>query len=293
MVKHYHMDKTKKFTFKDFLERYPNDDACLEAIFKIRYGDLECCPKCAVANAKFYKMKNRRCYACGECGYHIYPTAGTIMYSSQTKLTSWFYAIYLFTVSKNGVSAKELQRQLGVTYKCAWRIGHKIRQMMAKDESKLSGKVEIDESLIGGKGEGKRGWGAENKTCMFGMMQRDGNVKTIMVDSRHRNVLIPLISKHVVEGSTIYSDEFRVYRVLVTYGYNHQSVIHSKYQWTNGDCHTNSIEGYWSNLKKAILGTHTFVSKKWLQSYLNEFDFRHNHRKEKNVFDVMLSKLIR
>lgn len=287
------MTNSKKFTFKDFLERYPNDDACLEAIFQIRYGNIECCPKCAVVNAKFYKMKARRCYACGECGHHIYPTADTIMYSSQTKLTSWFYAIYLFAASKNGVSAKELQRQLGVTYKCAWRIGHKIREGMKRDGGKLSGEIEIDEALIGGAAEGKRGWGAENKTCVFGVMQRGGEVRTTIVNNRQRNVLLPLIKQHIAKGSTIYSDEFRVYRALSSQGYIHKSVIHSKYQWTNGVCHTNSIEGYWSNLKKAILGTHTFVSRKWLQNYLNEFDFRHNHRKEKNMFDVILKEIVK
>ncbi|MGE0636100.1 MAG: IS1595 family transposase [Bacteroidia bacterium] len=287
------MKKSTQFTIAEFIKRYPNDDICLEEIFKARFGDMECCPRCAVVNAKFYRMKKRKCYECGECGHQIFPTADTIMHGSTTKLTNWFFAIYLFSASKNGVSAKELQRQLGVTYKCAWRIGHKIRELMGRDNEILSGNIEIDETLIGGKGKIKRGWAAENKTCLFGMMERNGKVRVTAVDNRHRETLLPIISENVKKGSMLNSDEFKVYRALPLNGYTHRTVTHSKYQWANGDCHTNSIEGYWSNLKKAILGTHTFVSPKWLQNYVNEFDFRHNHRKGEVIFNAILKRINR
>jgi len=284
------------FTVADFMKKFPSDDACLEHVFQLRYGGLEACPKCAVIGAKFYRMKKRRCYACGQCGGHIYPLAGTPMHESTTNLTSWFFAIYLFASSKNGVSAKELQRQLGVTYKTAWRMGHKIRELMGRDDTKLGGgegggAVEVDESLIGGRAKGKRGWGAGNKTCLFGIIEKGGagRVRVTVVGHRKRRILIPLIQRHVEPGTTVHSDEFRVYRSLPLNGFKHESVCHSKYQWKNGECHTNNIEGYWSNLKKSLRGTHTFVSQKHLQAYINEFDFRHNHRGSP-MFDAMIGK---
>lgn len=264
----------------------------METIFKIRYSDMEACIGCGVTKPKFYRVKNRNCYECGECGHQIYPLAGTIMEGTTTPLTSWFFAMYLFSVSKNGVSAKELQRSLGVTYKTAWRIGHKIRDLMNDKQDKLlKGIVEVDESLIGGKVKGgKRGWGAENKTCLFGMIERDGGVKVSVIEERTREAIYGEINSGVAKGSTVYSDEFKAYKTLSTQGYTHGSVVHSKNQWKDGDCHTNSIEGYWSNLKKSILGTHTHISKKHMHRYLNEFAFRHNNRKG-NIFEEILKQI--
>lgn len=281
-----------KFTIKDFIKRFPTDEVCMETIFKMRFGDMEACPCCAVANPKFYRVKTRKCYVCGDCGYQIYPLAGTIMEGTTTELTKWFFAMYLFSVSKNGVSAKELQRSLGVTYKCAWRIGHKIRDLMSETGNDLlKGIVEVDESLIGGKVKGgKRGWGAENKTCLFGMIERDGGVKVSVINERTRESIFQEINKGVAKGTTVYSDEFKAYKTLSTEGYIHDSVVHSKNQWKIDDCHTNSIEGYWSNLKKSILGTHTYVSRKHMHRYLNEFTFRHNNRKG-NIFEEMLRQI--
>lgn len=217
--------------------------------------------------------------------------AGTIFEGSTTPLQSWYFVIYLFSVSKNGVSAKEIERQLGVTYKCAWRIGHKVRELMTSKESfKLEGTIEVDETLFGGRFRGgKRGWGAENKTCLLGMIERGGRVKTTPVPNRERDTLMPIIEANVEKGTMINTDEYKGYRTLKEKGYNHNRVIHSKYQWKAEDAHTNSIEGYWSNLKKSILGTHTYVSPKHLTSYLNEFDFRHNKRgKDIVIFDEIL-----
>ncbi|MFL5809789.1 MAG: IS1595 family transposase, partial [Flavisolibacter sp.] len=273
------MKNKEKFTIADFQKRYPNDDACLDQIMKLRYSSMDGCPGCGVAGAKFYRVKSRKCYECGECAKQIYPLAGTVMQGSNTKLTLWFFAIYLFASSKNGVSAKELQRQLGVTYKTAWRMGHMIRVLMGDNQMPLKGIVEIDETLFGGKARGgKRGWGAEKKTCLFGMMERNGRVKVIAVPNRQHETLIPIITSNIYYGAMIHTDEYKGYGALSAYGYGHKKVVHSKFQWANGDVTTNSMEGYWSNLKKSIFGTHTYVSPKLLQNYLNEFDFRHNNR---------------
>ena len=160
----------KHMTFKEFFEMFPTDDACLEHIMKTRYGLQHKCRKCE-RDSRFYRVSSERAYACQFCGDHVYPCVGTPFEASRTSLQTWFYAMYLFATTRHGVSAKELQRQLGVTYKCAWRMGHEIRKHMANidGEDGLSGLVEVDETYVGGKRKGKRGRGAENKTVVFGM----------------------------------------------------------------------------------------------------------------------------
>ena len=280
------------FSIGDFIKMYPDEDACLKTIFGMRYGNLECCPACAVINSRFYKVKKRRCFECGQCGHQIYPLAGTIMEGTQIKLTLWFYAIFLFSNCRNGVSAKELQRVLGISYPSAWKLGHKIRLLMKQsNEKKLCGEVEIDESLFGPKGKGKRGWGAAKKVCLFGLVQRGGPVRTIIVPDRKQKTLLPLILANIRKGSRIYSDEFKVYKILKATGYRHMNVVHSKYQWREGHCHTNTKEGHWSNLKKMTFGTFTWISSKYLQCYIDEFDFRYNNRDGADVFEKLLETI--
>lgn len=280
-----------KFTIAQFLKRFPNDDVCLDHIFKKRYGDMEHCPDCAV-KTKFHRIKSRKVYSCHECGYQISPLAGTIFHKSSTPLTSWLFAVLLFANSKNGVSAKELQRQVGVSYKTAWRMGHLIRSLM--DEGKdifMRGTVEVDESLFGGKKRGgKRGWGSENKVCVFGMVDRDGQIRTMPVPDRKAKTLLPIIVEHVDEEATVYSDEFKGYKHLHREVAHHESVCHGKYEWVRGDVHTQTIEGAWSIRKRSIKGTYTSVSPQHLQKYLNEFDFRHNHREE-CMFEKIYEKI--
>jgi transposase len=121
-----------KYTIEQFRKDYPNDAVCLDKIFKLRYGKLECCPKCAVTPAVFRRIATRRSYQCRDCYHQLYPTAGTVFEKTRTPLTYWFYAMYMMSVTRNGVSAKELQRCLGVTYKCAWRMANVIFFRMSK-----------------------------------------------------------------------------------------------------------------------------------------------------------------
>ena len=125
-----------KYTIKSFNKEYSNNNACLKKIFEQRYKDLDKCPNCK-RKTKFYKTSNRKCFSCKYCGYQLSPLSGTIFHKSSTPLKLWFYAIFLFSASKNGVSAKELERQLGVTYKCAWRIAKQIRKLMEQDKKML------------------------------------------------------------------------------------------------------------------------------------------------------------
>lgn len=169
-----------KYTIKDFRADFPNDKTCLAFIFNNRYPKGLSCPKCD--KSSFHAVEGRRSYACA-CGFQVYPTEGTIFHKSPTPLTLWFHAIFLMSQSKNGVAAKELQRHLGVTYKCAWRIAKQIRLLMSPDGGPLGGLeiIEADETYVGGVRRGKRGRGAEGKTAVFGVVERKGHVKTQVV----------------------------------------------------------------------------------------------------------------
>ncbi len=277
-------------TVIDFFKQFPTDDSCLEHLFNVRFGQGHECPKCN-RSAKWYPLKEVRAYACQWCGNHIHPTVGTLFEDSRTSLQSWFYAMYLFTVTRHGVSAKELQRQLGVTYKCAWRMGHQIRNHMAKvdGEDPLSGIVEIDETMIGGKRPGKRGRGAAGKTTVVGMMERDGKVMTKVIPDVKRSTLHPIVEQNVAKGAEVHTDELLSYRGLGAKGYAHKTVNHSRGESAVGAIHVNSIEGYWFHLQKAIRGTHIHVSSQHLEKYAKEFEYRFNRRK---IPGVMLPELL-
>jgi transposase-like protein len=154
----------KQMTIREFFQKFPDDETCLNHIFDVRFGQGHVCPKCEKAS-KWHRIKAERAYSCQWCGHHLHPTVGTPFESSRTPLQLWFYAIYLFTTTRHGVSAKELQRQLGVTYKTAWRMGHQIREHMdsVDGDEPLSGDVEADEAYVGGKSQGKCGRGASGK----------------------------------------------------------------------------------------------------------------------------------
>lgn len=267
----------EKFTIKDFNKIYPDDNACLKEIFKNRYGHLKTCPSCK-KEAHFHKLQKRKVYSCQYCGYQISPLADTIFHKSSTSLKDWFYSLYLFSVSKNGVSAKELQRQLGVTYKCAWRIAKQIRLLFKQNKDLLSDIIEIDETYIGGKHKGKRGRGSENKTAVMGLAQRKGNLKAKVVSNTSSNTVHSIMRDNVKFGSNIMTDEYRSYHIVKKMGFNHQTVCHFKEQWAKGIAHTNTIEGFWSQLKRSINGTYHCVSPKYLQNYVDEFVYRYNNR---------------
>lgn len=258
------------YTFKQFQAEYPNDDACLFKLMEVRHGGTEIeCPGCK-AKARFHLMSNRKAFACQLCGHHIYPCAGTIFHKSSTKLTTWFFAMYLMTSTRHGVAAKEIERQTGVTYKTAWRMCHELRRLMAdaNGSEPLSGHVEIDETYIGGKprkkGASKRGRGAANKTIAVGMAERGGNVRVETVPNIKAATLQGVVVANVAPGSRISTDELSSYVGLEAKGYDHQRVAHGKKEFVSGDTHVNSVEGYWSRLKNSIQGTHVHVSKQHL-----------------------------
>jgi transposase-like protein len=279
-------------TVKTFFKRFPTDDACLEHLFAVRFGQGHECPKCQ-RSANWYRIAGRPVFSCQWCGHHIHPMAGTLFEDSHTSLQSWFYAIYLFTTTRHGVSGKELQRQLGVTYKTAWRMGHQIRKHMAKvnGNGQLSGIVEIDEVMVGGKGGMKTR--RNGKTLLLGMVERGGRVVAKAVTDTRNQTLHPVIEQNVTKGSEIHTDMWHGYKSLKQAGYTHKAVKHSSGTYVQNGVHVNTLEGYWSHLQRAIISTYVFVSGKYLEQYAAEFSFRFNLRKSPSLmFPALVSAFL-
>lgn len=287
------MSKIKPMTITQFQARFSDDDVCLEHIFRARYGDKHTCAKCQ-KDARYYRVKARRCHECEHCGHQVYATAGTPFEKTKTPLSKWFFAMFLFCASRNGVAAKELQRQLGVTYKCAWRMGHEIRKYMGQvdGDAPLGGAgpeapiVEADKAFIGGYDK----IDAQDKAVVLGMIERGGDVIARVVPGKRSEQIIPVIHEHVRKGTRIATDDAKTFFYLPLFGYQHESVNHKAKEWVRGDVHTNTIEAFWGNLKRGITGTYVWVSKQHLQKYLCEFEFRHNLRKTP---ELMFERLLR
>jgi len=283
---------SKTFTVTEFFKRFPDDDSCLDHLMVVRHGKSLDCPKCG-KHGKFSKIKKLPAYQCAWCGHHIHPKVGTPFAKSSTALQKWCYAMYLFTTSRHGVPAKELQRQLGVTYKTAWRMGHEIRKYMGivDGDNGLSGHVEVDEAYIGGKdnvmGRPTINSGSK-KVAVFGMVERGGDIITRVIPDVKTKTLIPHIIINIEDGSIVSSDEMRTYKNLPDYGFKHGFVRHNLKQWRKGIHHTNTIEGFWSQIKRSIQGTHIHVSRKHMSKYLGEFEYRYNMRSNPSLMFVRL-----
>ncbi|MCW5696643.1 MAG: IS1595 family transposase [Bauldia sp.] len=281
---------TKPLTLNQFLARFPDDNACLDHMMRVRYGERFECPKCH-KQAHYYRVKKRRAYECEHCGNQVYPTAGTPFENTRTSLRSWFHVMFLFTTTRNGVAAKEVQRQLGVTYKTAWRMCWLIREYMGfvDGDDPIGGPgggiVEADKTFIGGHdrlGEG-------DKTVVLGMVERGGDAITRVIPNRRAESVQPHILRKVRQGSRIATDKAYAFADLERFGFQHEAVDHSKKEWARGQWHTNTVEAFWSMVKRTIGGTHVWVSPKYLQTYLREIEFRWNLRKTPwMMFDLLL-----
>jgi transposase len=294
-----------KYSIFEFDREFPDDAACLDYLARKLYRDGIHCPKCGKVT-KHHRVKSRPAYACQFCGHYEYPMAGTIFQDSATSLRLWFYAMYLMASTRCGISAKQLERELGVTYKTAWRMFNKIRSLIPQDSSMFDGIIEMDEAYIGGRGywrHGKQPTGRPrrddpHKTPVFGIVQRGrngehGRVMASVVENTGMDVLVPHIREKVLPASAVYTDEFHSYRHLGRMGYEHSRVHHAQKVYVSGDVHTQTIEGFWSLVKRGISGVYHGVSTKHLQSYLDEYVFRYNNRDAtgRGMFDAFLSRI--
>jgi transposase-like protein/DNA-directed RNA polymerase subunit RPC12/RpoP len=260
----------------------------------MRYGGTEFICTVCQKDSKYHRIKKRRAFACQHCGHHIYPCVGTPFEKSRTPLTDWFFAMYLFTSTRHGVAAKELERQIGCTYKCAWRMAHELRKLMAQADNHepLAGHIELDETFVGGVKKGGAKTRGDNKTVVFAMAERDGPVRAGPVSDAGQFTLEPIVLTNVRRGSRISTDGNRAYSDLRPAGYRHESVNHSAGEYVRGIHHVNSLENYFAQLKRGIRGTHIHVSAKHMWKYVSEFSFRRNMRKSHEaMFDCLIEAL--
>jgi hypothetical protein len=288
------------YSMVEFMREFPNDAACLDWLWRTRYaedGHTSHCPKCD-RQRRFHRVKDRPSYDCDTCGHHIHPTAGTIFHKSPTSLHLWFYAMYVMASTRCGVSAKQLERELGVTYKTAWRMFNLIRnQLMQQDtdsDGPLRGEVEADETWIGGKmreADKKRATAEDRpafgpyrkpKETVFGMVERRGRIVALHIPSRYGYTVRTKVTEHVDAGCSLYTDEWGGYEGLGR-RYQHQTINHSLRIYSRGDVHTQTIEGFFALLKNGIRGVYHNVSAKWLQGYVNEYVWRYNRRDDERA----------
>lgn len=289
------------FTLGTFLKQYKNDAACLDHLKSIKYPQGIFCDKCQKIT-NFTKVTDRPVYQCS-CGWQISPLAGTIFEKTTTPLQYWFYAIFIMSVTRSGVSAKQLQRELGVTYKTAWRMFKQIRILMANANNNggiLDGTIEVDETFIGGKGMNRKFKPHFNeipKEVVMGMVQRStngkGGTKAYLkhIPNTGKWSLLKQIKDHVDPQARVITDEYRGYTQLKYHGYRHDFVAH-KETYVVGDIYTQNIENLWSILKRGIYGVYRVVSKKYLQAYIDEYTWRYNNRQyQDKMFERLLNEV--
>lgn len=285
-----------KYTLQEFLKEYPNDAACLDRIFKLRFGELERTCPCCGKETKFRRVVTRRSYQCRLCYHQLYPTANTPFNKTRTPLNYWFYVMYLMTTTRNGVASTEVQRALGVTYKTAHKMTTQIRKLMREyRKKKLTGHVEIDETYVS---TGKKG-GADNgrlsiRKPVFAIVERLGEVRATVIDDAKIANTRPYIIANVDKNAHVSTDESTLYNSLSKSGYiNHGVIKHAAEEYRRGETSTNTIEGFFGQLKRMIFGTHVHVSPQHLQKYVDEAVFRYNHRfKDVDMFGCLVLKII-
>lgn len=283
-----------KISQKELASHFRDEDSARLFLENLRWQGEPVCPHCGSIN-DHYKLEpktvskrpaRKGLWKCKDCRKQFSVTVGTIFEGSHIPLHTWLYAIYLLCSSKKGMSSHQLHRMLGITYKSAWFLTHRIRFAMGEDgplAEKMKGIVEVDETYVGGAGRGLgnkfKGRGTI-KAPVVALVERDGRVKSRYVDRVTGANLKGIIRENVETSATIMTDDFKSYKGLNKEFYAHKVVEHRKKIYSKpGGIHTNTIEGYFSILKRGITGVYQHVGKQHLQNYLSEFDFRYNSRK--------------
>jgi transposase len=299
-----------RYSLMEFNREFPDDAACLEHLWRTRHssdGTHADCPKCESERVfkRYATKQGRQSWTCTGCGHHVHPTAGTIFEKSSTSLQLWFFAMYMMASTRCGISAKQLEREIGVSYRTAWRMLNLIRNELMDQEADepLQGDVEVDETAGGGKvraSDSRRGpqfvkAKVSRRPTIWAAVERGGRVRAQVVKSRSNTDLEPPIFKHVLPSSMIFTDEWVGYTARLGSRYiSHHRIRHEDRIYVSGDVHTQTIEGCFGLVKSGIRGTYHAVSSNWLQGYLNEYAWRYNHRHdERSQFESLLLRSAR
>jgi LSD1 subclass zinc finger protein len=279
----------------DLMEQFPTDEHCRTALENLRWADGVRCPRCN--GVQVYPAEIRNQYECHSCRYQFSVTSGTIFHDTHLPLRKWFTAIYLTVESKKGVSANQMKRVIGVSYKTAWYLCHRIRAALTElDPTPLKGIVEVDETFVGGRLRGHglgRGAYLKNKGIVIGVIQRGGKVRLQVIDRTDRKTLHRFIKENTApDTEVIITDDWKAYRGIADYDTKHEVVNHSAKEYVRGDIHTNGIENVWSLLKRSVTGTYHKLSVKHLDAYLDELEWRFNNRDNPYLFRDTLIKLL-
>lgn len=278
-----------------FMSMFKAEKDCLDYLREKKYKSFKC-PKCQ--NDKFYMIYGRKCMECSKCRHQEYLTANTVFHKSSTDLIKWFYAIQLMTQSKKGVSALQLQRAIKVTYKTAWRIAHKIREAMDNDDDDndlFGGITQVDETYVGGKKKNNMGRESAPKKIVIGAVEhingKPTRVECDVIEKADSLNLYQFILAKLKRGAELHTDQWRGYMFIGEKGFNHRTVNHLEHFIEDG-VSTQSVEGFWSLLKRGIIGIYHHVSAQHLSKYLAEFEFRYNNREnQEKMFDLVLERI--
>jgi len=279
-------------------KQFPTHKDCIKHLEKVKWHNEPICPYCN--SKKFSPLPKESRYHCNNCNTTFSVTVQTIFHNTKCDLQKWFLAISLVLNAKKGISARQLARDIEVTKDTAWFMLMRIRKAFKEYGELLEGIIEVDETYVGGKNknrhmdkrtEGGQGRGGEDKTPVVGTLQRDGKVKAQKVNDVSRKSLHAVVKQNVKEGSTVMTDEWRSYNGLCLL-YGHQIVKHAMGEYVNGACHTNTLEGFWSLLKRGVIGQFHYVTPKHLNKYIDEFCFRYNERKNVDIFNLTIQKAV-
>lgn len=272
----------------ELFDAFPDEQSCIDHLEELRWNGNVVSP--FDSNSKVYKCKNNR-YKCKNSGKYFNVKTDTMFDSSKVPLRKWFVAIWLVTNHKKGISSVQLGKDIEVTQKTAWFMLQRIRACFGdmEEETKLDNEVELDETYVGGKNKNRHhnkkvknstGRSVKDKTPVFGMLERRGKLIAKVVTGVKKKHLSPVAQKYIKESAKIYSDEWKGYNGLKKIFDSHRVIHHGKKQYVDGEVHTNTIEGFWSLMKRGILGIYHKVTRKHMQKYVDEFVFRYNTRKE-------------
>lgn len=278
----------KQFSnLRELISYFSTEDHARQYLEQKRWNNIPTCPKCSCQKA--YRLTRTKSYRCANkhCQKTFSVTIGTIFENSNVSLVNWFIAIYLLTAHKKGISSYQLGKDIGVTQATAWFMLHRIRHALKRKKyDEMCGIVEADETFVGGKNKNRhwdkkvkysQGRSFKDKTPVLGLLQRGGHVRCIVVKNTRAYTIQPLVMEHVSTDATLMTDEWKAYRGLHV-AYNHYFVDHGRGQYAVGDCYTNSLENFWSILKRGIIGIYHKVTRKHLQRYCDEFTYRFNLR---------------